>query len=120
MRRYLPVAILALAAVVAVITIAGCTNAASKPAASAAPPSGRQMDHAAMGHTGGDPATGAKMVSCPVLGMTTAKSDAIPYEYQGKTYYLCCQDCVEKFKADPQKYIDKPAPAQEPGAPMAH
>ena len=28
-------------------------------------------------------------------------------EYQGKKVYFCCKDCVEKFKADPEKYLAK-------------
>lgn len=55
------------------------------------------------------------MASCPVLGTTMPKSKMIPYEYKGKTYYFCCQPCVEKFKADPQQYIDHPAKPQPPG-----
>jgi Cu+-exporting ATPase len=37
------------------------------------------------------------------------------YEYQGRTYYFCCQRCVEKFAAEPGKYLaglagQRPAP----------
>src|SRR5262249_41770813 len=33
-------------------------------------------------------------------------------DYQGKTYYFCCPHCLEKFKADPQRYLaGAPAPA---------
>src|SRR5438128_11603850 len=31
------------------------------------------------------------------------------YEYQGKSFYFCCQHCLEKFRAEPNKY----APAGE-------
>ena len=27
------------------------------------------------------------------------------YEYQGRTYYFCCQRCVEKFAAEPARYL---------------
>lgn len=57
------------------------------------------------------------MASCPVLGTTMPKKDMIPYEYQGKTYYLCCQSCVDKFKANPEKYIQNPAKPLSAGAP---
>ena len=30
------------------------------------------------------------------------------YEYDGKKYYFCCAGCVEKFKASPQGYLNKP------------
>jgi len=25
--------------------------------------------------------------------------------YQGKTYYLCSQECLEEFNQEPQRYI---------------
>src|ERR1051326_3429040 len=31
------------------------------------------------------------------------------YEHEGKNYYFCCAHCVEKFKAEPQGYLNKPA-----------
>jgi Cu+-exporting ATPase len=34
------------------------------------------------------------------------------HEHGGKNYYFCCAPCVEKFKAEPQKYWD--------GSPSAH
>jgi YHS domain-containing protein len=73
------------------------------------------------------PATGAKtapgtggeeMATCPVLGTTMPKSKMIPVEYEGKTYYLCCQDCVPKFKAEPKKYIEHPAKPLPPSSGM--
>ncbi|MGQ0750232.1 MAG: heavy metal translocating P-type ATPase [Betaproteobacteria bacterium] len=33
------------------------------------------------------------------------KSAAGTAEYEGKTYYFCSRHCVERFKADPQKYL---------------
>jgi len=54
-------------------------------------------------------AAGDDLVSCPVLGTTLPKSKMIAYAYGGKTYYFCCQPCVDKFKANPQKYIKHPA-----------
>lgn len=45
-------------------------------------------------------------ITCPVSGEKFAKSDAAgSMEYEGKTYYLCCSGCLDKFKADPTKYI---------------
>ena len=47
-----------------------------------------------------------EQVTCPVSGETIAKSDAAgSMEYKGKTYYFCCADCQDKFKADPTKYV---------------
>ena len=28
----------------------------------------------------------------------------LAHEYQGKTYWLCCQMCVQAFQSDPEKY----------------
>ena len=48
----------------------------------------------------------------PVCGMyvepATARGSA---EFQGKTYYFCSPRCVERFKAEPQKYL-APNPPQ--------
>jgi len=59
------------------------------------------------------------MASCPVLGTTMPKSEMIPVKYRGRTYYLCCQGCVPKFKANPRKYVRHPAPPLPPSAGMA-
>lgn len=49
-------------------------------------------------------------VVCAVTGETMLKSQAkATYEYQGKTYYFCCEGCKEKFVKDPAKYIGKTA-----------
>jgi Cu+-exporting ATPase len=46
--------------------------------------------------------------------MTTNDPKAyIKYEYQGKPYYFCNPKCVEKFKADPERYLHGEA-AQTP------
>ncbi|MCE5237473.1 YHS domain-containing protein [bacterium] len=80
------------------------------------PASGAQAPAQAPAAAGGK----EEMASCPVLGTTMAKKNMIPYEYQGKTYYFCCQDCVDKFKANPDKYIQHPAAPKPAGEPMQH
>ena len=35
------------------------------------------------------------------------KDDHTTYAYSGKTYNLCCKKCLKKFKADPEKYIER-------------
>ena len=43
---------------------------------------------------------------CPVL--TDIKADPeITTIYQGKTVALCCDHCLAKFKADPERYLDR-------------
>ncbi len=52
--------------------------------------------------------TGEEILKCPVSGKEFKKSDATPkYEYEGKTYYFCCEGCKDKFEKDPKTYIEK-------------
>lgn len=44
---------------------------------------------------------------CPVSGEEIDKDDHTTYTYSGKTYNLCCKKCLKKFKADPEKYIER-------------
>jgi len=44
-------------------------------------------------------------VKCPVSGKEIKKSEAkATYEYEGKTYYFCCENCKDAFMKDPEKY----------------
>ncbi len=46
----------------------------------------------------------------PVCGMNVNPATAKHiHEHGGKKYYFCCAGCVEKFKANPQRYLNKPA-----------
>ena len=46
---------------------------------------------------------------CPVSGDEfVVAADSPQMEYGGKTYYFCCPGCINKFKADPQKFAAKP------------
>jgi Cu+-exporting ATPase len=43
----------------------------------------------------------------PVCGMTvSAETAAAAWEYEGKTYYLCSISCFERFKREPQRYLE--------------
>src|SRR5207249_1884371 len=65
----------------------------------------------------------------PVCGMTVNPSTAKHnHAHEGTTYHFCCVHCLEKFKADPQRYLSaasaKPTqlvslgvPAPRPSAP---
>ncbi len=47
----------------------------------------------------------------PVCGMNVNPASAKHvHEHAGKKYYFCCAACVEKFRAHPQEYLNKPAP----------
>jgi len=44
----------------------------------------------------------------PVCGMDVLPENAAgKTEHQGKTYYFCSTKCLEKFKQDPEEYLDK-------------
>ena len=43
--------------------------------------------------------------TCPVMGNSINKSLFV--DFQGKRIYVCCQECVDEVKKDPQKYLDK-------------
>jgi heavy metal translocating P-type ATPase len=55
----------------------------------------------------------------PVCNMKVAANPALMAEYQGTTYYFCCQSCVTKFRANPQSYIDESGNAVKPKAKAA-
>jgi YHS domain-containing protein len=44
---------------------------------------------------------------CPVSGEQINEGTKATYEYQGKIYNLCCSACIEEFKNNPKKYIQK-------------
>lgn len=43
--------------------------------------------------------------TCPLMGGEINKK--LFADYQGKRVYFCCPGCIEKFNADPEKYIEK-------------
>jgi len=50
----------------------------------------------------------AETIVCPVTGEKVLKSEAAgPFEYKGTPYYFCCNGCLEKFKNDPETYLNK-------------
>jgi len=111
--RTLSCVIAVVAFIGALALLGGCPK--PQPTAQAPPPAASPAAQPA-----GAPASGEDMASCPVLGTTMPKSQMIPVEHEGKTYYMCCQDCVTKFKADPKKYIEHPAKPLPPGEGMGH
>ena len=47
----------------------------------------------------------------PVCGMTVDPGGAAGFVvHAGTTYHFCSRGCVEKFQADPQRYLAKSAP----------
>ena len=46
------------------------------------------------------------MATDPICGMTVdPRSAAGKHEHNGQTYYFCSQDCLAKFKEDPEKWL---------------
>lgn len=45
--------------------------------------------------------------TCPVSGEKIEEGSVVTYEYKGKVYSFCCEGCVEEFKKDPERYIEK-------------
>jgi YHS domain-containing protein len=50
-------------------------------------------------------AVAGEQTICPVMGNPIDKNVFV--EYKGQKVYFCCKACVEKFKADPEKYVSK-------------
>jgi len=46
---------------------------------------------------------------CPVSGgnIDSSAMGSVTLEYKGKIYNFCCAACLEEFKKDPDKYINK-------------
>jgi Cu+-exporting ATPase len=54
----------------------------------------------------------------PVCGMSIEPADAVGrVDHAGATYYFCNADCLERFRADPQKYLSPQGAS--PGPPVA-
>jgi len=49
------------------------------------------------------------MLKDPVCGMAVEPEKAAgSYEYDGRRYYFCARSCLEKFRADPERYLKPP------------
>ncbi len=55
----------------------------------------------------------------PVCGMNVDSESRRSLEYAGKRHYFCSQHCVEKFSADPEKYLNLVAPTPTITTPSA-
>ena len=63
-------------------------------------------------------ATASKKAIDPVCGMAVDPAHAAgQYEYRGETYYFCNPRCLEKFRQDPERYLDPGRRAAVPEAP---
>lgn len=59
----------------------------------------------------------ARQATCPVTGARLGSmGDPVPVEVDGRTVYVCCAECVEMLRENPEKYLRGNQPATEPGA----
>jgi len=56
------------------------------------------------GNAGGD-SSNVSGLTCPVSGEAIGEGSGVNFDYYGKTYTMCCEGCVAKFKKEPIKYI---------------
>jgi Cu+-exporting ATPase len=49
-------------------------------------------------------ATSGDRAKDPICHMLVDKATAIHETYEGTRYYFCADECLKKFKADPQKH----------------
>ena len=54
----------------------------------------------------------------PVCGMTITPADAVGHvDYRGQTYYFCAESCLERFRADPESFLNPATTDPETPAP---
>jgi Cu+-exporting ATPase len=53
----------------------------------------------------------------PVCGMTVSAQSEHQHTHASETYRFCSRHCLEKFRADPERYLGEAAPAEEPSRP---
>src|SRR5579863_1000293 len=57
------------------------------------------------------PSTAGATVIDPVCGMSVDPEHcAGSVEHEGQSYYFCSRHCVQKFQADPQRYLAAKSP----------
>ena len=54
----------------------------------------------------------------PVCGMKVDPATRLRLDHRGTTYYFCAQSCLDRFRADPERYLEPApdAPAADPEA----
>jgi P-type Cu+ transporter len=71
--------------------------------------------------TADTPAAVPHSVLDPVCGMTIEPAKAAGHvEHAGRTYYFCSVPCLERFKADPARFVSEAAAPKQPPASSAH
>ncbi len=62
---------------------------------------GKPSRSIALGGADGD--STALLLTCPVSGKPA--QDDVAYVYKGRTIHFCSEDCIERFRTDPEKYL---------------
>jgi xanthine dehydrogenase accessory factor len=66
------------------------------------------------GEAGGEAGTEPVEAIDPVCGMTVQVEGAeVTTDYNGQTYYFCCEGCKTAFEQEPEQYIAQPPPGGE-------
>ncbi len=74
----------------------------------------KEPGHASASHDDAHSASGTQVMKDPVCGMDVEPETAAgSTEYQGTTYYFCNPSCLERFRAEPEKFL---APSTPPPA----
>ena len=99
-----------MAAFLSAAVIAGCAKEEQ-----AVPENSAQMENQDSGHEGHSEdhaarhtdvtanTAGIEQTACPVMGGKVNKD--VFDDHDGKRVYFCCKPCLEKFNADPAKYV---------------
>jgi YHS domain-containing protein len=54
------------------------------------------------------------MAKDPICGMEVEPSEAAAsYDYEGTMYYFCAVGCKEKFKQNPERYVESEGSGEE-------
>ncbi|MHB1325950.1 MAG: heavy metal translocating P-type ATPase [Thermoleophilia bacterium] len=54
--------------------------------------------------------TGKGQLQDPVCNMAVSSDSEYHYQYAGKNYYFCSENCLRKFQENPEQYIEKVTP----------
>ena len=84
------------------LAVAGCEKKEEAAPTTPAPAENGDGDAAAADKPAAELAANTK---CPVGGEDVDKE--VSTLYKGKTVYFCCDKCIEKFNAEPEKFVAK-------------
>ncbi len=84
------------------LTVGSAAFADERPRPTARKPAGKKAPVAKVNGA----ARSGELTWCPIADQNfVVASDTPGVEHNGKTYYFCCDECAEKFKADPARWV---------------